>query len=349
MRARLFWSGGCALWLLAQPTPTLCQCFTLTQEHVDLLSVHFDPTENQLSLKAADDDHDLVYEYDECIVQCPESMKFSLPAGTPLGEEGTPIWILPQNPYAGVPYVGVSAEALAPGSFQDRITIRLLRVDGPGHFLLWQSTGFGDFEVRLDSRDGIDDADRITPAVGAHEHYNWGFTTNGVYHAYFQAEGRRTGQTTTLLSPETPLTFHVLPLSPFELWTVTNWPCQSDPTLIAPEANPDLDGAPNAIEFAVGTNPNTPDPGPWLTLELLPEANPTSSLITFTQSKAATNATLTVVAIENLTAPQTQWRVIHQIENTVDLGDREQLTLRDEVPINSSAPRFYRLRADLAP
>ena len=204
---QLFFTVVIALALATAPRAS-AQCFQLTQEHVDLLSVIWNSTSNQVSLMASDDTHGLLYASNQCVVICPESMKFTLPPGTPLGNEGDPLWILPQSPYTGVPYVGVSAEQVPSGVFNDPLTLKLTRLEGPGHFILWQAGSFGGFDVKMDTRDGIGSNESITLPVGGHAHYNWGFTTSGVYRAYFQASGVLLGQSTPAVSPETPYPFN---------------------------------------------------------------------------------------------------------------------------------------------
>lgn len=340
-------AGGLAGWLLlfAAPAVQSASCVAFTREHVDFLSVHLQPGGEGLELLARDDDGGAVYRSDECVMVCPESMRFSLPAGTPLGDEGEPLWILPQNPYEEVPYIGVSTEALPSGSFDGPLTIRLLHVDGPGQVLVWQSTGFGSIEVRMDTRDGFGEQDRIMPQVGAHEHYNWGFTTNGLYRAYFQASGRRAGQTTNIFSEITPFTFHVLPLRPFESWTATRWPCACDTNVVAAGADPDRDEAPNAVEYGSGTDPTTFTPPPWLTVEFEARQGFTHALLSYQRAKDAPDASMHVRAAENIAAPQ--WRTVAQVVKVLDQGTTERVTLRDEVPVGSAGARFYRLHATI--
>ena len=91
------------LLLLTTVQRASAQCFQFTAEHVDLLSVTWSSESTQISLMASDDTHGNLYASNQCVVICPESMKFSLPSGTPLGNEGDPLWILPQNPYSNVP------------------------------------------------------------------------------------------------------------------------------------------------------------------------------------------------------------------------------------------------------
>ncbi len=42
---------------------------------------------------------------------------------------------------------------------------------------------------------------------------------------------------------------------PYDLWTAAQFPGVSDPAVIAPTADPDRDGLPNAVEFVLGENP----------------------------------------------------------------------------------------------
>lgn len=333
--------------ILAEAPRLEAPCYAFTQEHVDLLSVRWTAASNQLSLMASDDDHHALYASNQCVVVCPESMKFTLPAGTPLGEEGDPFWILPQNPYPGAPYVGVSAEALPPGTFEDPLTIQLLRVDGPGHFLIWQSTSFGSLDIKMDTRDGIGPEDRLTPFVGGHEHHNWGFTTSGVYRAYFQVSGRRPGQSTNLVSAETPFTFHVLPLRPFERWTATQWPCECNPSIIAPDADPDHDAAINVIEYALGTDPHAPTAKAWPAAGLVRTNGQAYGALTYTRSKSATDCRYDVVAASDLFAPE--WQVLTTVHEGVDLGPQERVTLRDEQPLPAHTQRYYRLEVRIRP
>jgi surface-anchored protein len=318
------------------------RCFQFTQEHVDLLSFQWNSTSSQLSLMASDDTHGLLYASNECAVLCPESMKFTLPAGTPLGNEGDSLWILPQNPYAGVPYVGVSAETIAAGIFNDPLNIRLKRLEGPGHFTVWQSTGVGSIDIKMDTRDGIGPNDKLTPLVGGHEHYNWGFTTSGVYRAYFQASGVRVGQSTHTYSAETPFTFYVLPLKPFETWQTTNWPCECRSNIIAASANPDFDAAVNAIEYALGSNPKFITTEGWPTGSIVTTNAQQYGALTFTRVKSATDCGYEVVASSQITS--TNWEVLTNIFSVLNQGATEQVTLRDAQPASAPAQRFYRFR-----
>jgi surface-anchored protein len=308
---------------------------------VDLLGFVWNASGGQLGLMASDDTHGQLYASNECVVVCPESMKFTLPGGTPLGNEGDPLWILPQNPYAGVPYVGVSSERIADGVFSGSLIARLTRIEGPGQFLVWQA-GMSGFEVVMDTRDGISANDHLTVPVGGHAHYNWGFTTSGVYRAYFQAEVRQIGQTTNTVSPETPFTFHILPLRSFELWTATNWPCECATNIIAAGADPDGDKAANAFEYGTGTDPKQLTTNAWSKFSFVTTNGQTYGAVTFTRAKTATDATCEVVAAGNLIAPN--WQALTNLHSLVNQDPTERLTVRDNVPVGSAPHRLFQLR-----
>jgi surface-anchored protein len=335
-----------SLLVFAAAARVPAQCFQFTQEHVDLLSFVWDDTSDSLSLMAADDTHGgTLYASNQCVVICPETMKFTLPGGTPLGNQGDSLWILPQNPYDGVPYVGVSAERIAAGSFKDPLAIQLKRVEGPGQFMVWQSTSFGSFDIKMDTRDGIGPDDRLTPFVGGHEHHNWGFTTSGVYRVYFQASGVRQGQTTNTVSPETPFTFHVLPLPPFETWQSTNWPCECATNVIAAGADPDGDGTANAVEYAFGTNPTALSAIGWPTLSLVRTNGENYAVLSFTRVKEATDCIYGVLASDKIAG--TNWTALGTWQSILDQGTTEKVTIRDDVALNSGRQRFYKLQIRL--
>jgi surface-anchored protein len=319
-------------------------CYYFTQEHVDVLSVQWNAAGNTLSLAASDDTHGMLYASNQCVVVCPESMAFTLPAGTPLGNEGTPLWILPQSAYAGVPYVGVSAEQVPAGILNDPLTIRLTRVEGPGQFILWQAGSFGAFDVKMDSRDGISAADALTIPVGGHAHYNWGFTTNGLYRLYFQVLGQQLGQASNTLSPETPFTFHIQPLRPFETWTATNWPCECATNIVSPGADPDGDGVVNVLEYAFGSDPHTALAINLPSAVLISDGGTNYGGLRYLKATNATDLSFEVHAADGLGGSAT---VLTNIAGTATNGPAAAVTVRDSLPVGQTARRFYQLRVTL--
>ncbi len=154
----------------------------------------------------------LNYTTNECILVVGELGKLALPGGTPFGNEGDPLYIIPQSQNPDLLYLGISTEGIAGGVFQGNLNVRLKSINGPGQFFLWQASSFGDFNVKMNTADGISAADLTTPLFGSHEYYNWVFTARGLYHLTFQVVGRRLGDTADITSADTPFTFQVLPL-----------------------------------------------------------------------------------------------------------------------------------------
>ena len=237
----------------------------LTVEHVDL-RVMYQPEDatNKLALVVRDDDHAATYLSNQVALVVAESARLELPGDIPpLGSAGEPLWILPQTQDPALLYLGLSTEGVSPAVFPDGVALYLRAVQGPGHAFAWQA-GLGGLEVRFNSRDGCDDSDRIAMPAGSHAHWNFGFTSNGVYELVFEVQGRRAGVETNDFSLLTPIRFEVEPLPPepsrpFVLWQQANWPGVTDETVIGAGADPDRDGVVNAVEYALGLNPHVPD------------------------------------------------------------------------------------------
>jgi len=181
-------------------------------EHCDFL-IQYDPAASvPLSIVLRDEDRRRNYRTNEVRLVAAETARLALPPGTPFGGEGDPVWVLPQSQDPNLLYLGFSAERIPSGVFSRPFNFRLVSVEGPGHFFAWQATEFGSLSVRMNTRDGIGEDDKTTPIIGSHEHFNWGFTSNGLYRVTFQVDGRRVGESTNLVSEPSTFDFHVLPL-----------------------------------------------------------------------------------------------------------------------------------------
>lgn len=185
---------------------------TLAKNHVDLRVLYTPDGTNHLAFVARDEDHQVNYATNECLLVVNEAAKLILPGGTPFGNEGDALYAIPQSQNPELLYLGISTEGIAGGVFAGNLHVRLKSVAGPGKFFLWQASSFGDFNVKMNTADGITDTDETTPLIGSHEHYNWGFSALGVYQVTFQISGRRLGDAADITSPLTTFTFHVLPL-----------------------------------------------------------------------------------------------------------------------------------------
>jgi surface-anchored protein len=142
--------------------------------------------------------HEDLGEFDpgEVILQVGPAAESTVPAHPGfsfLGSAGTSVWILPQTEEGHsdhLLFLGLSAEEQEPGLFlNDRITLSLAGVTGPGQFALYEVDAFGTPSVFMNSADGITDADRVDLLAGTHRHANWAFTMPGEYEVSFRASG----------------------------------------------------------------------------------------------------------------------------------------------------------------
>lgn len=318
----------------------------ITRGHVDLLGLAWNPEEERplsLIVEAETPDGQISCPPEECIVVCPESMKMSLPEGTPLGDGGDWLWILPQSHYEGVPFVGICAEDIPSDLFRDSIRIQLTGVEGPGDFLLWQSTS--GIDLRMDSRDGFSSGDYLEIQASAHAHYNWGFTSPGVYQISFRAHATKVGESEPIYSPEALYTFHVLPLpelSPFETWQAIYW--TAGDAEAAPEADPDRDGLPNLVEYAAGTHPLEKDSANPLSIGFIRKEGERYCQLSFSKSAAATDCSCEVIARDSLSGDDTE-EILKPISE--ETGEKGIKTLfEDPVPLSSKG-KFYQLKVNL--
>lgn len=90
-----------------------------------------------------------------------------------------PIWVLPQGSPGALPFLGFATEELSSSDFS-AASWEMTAFSGPGEFALWQG-GFTPI-VYMQTNDGISSSDILNaPGIGSHDHFNWGFTAEGVY------------------------------------------------------------------------------------------------------------------------------------------------------------------------
>lgn len=193
----------------------------------------------------------------------------------------------------------------------------------------------------MNSRDGIDEADKIAPLIGGHEHANWGFSAPGIYTITFQVTGRRTGETANIASDFVPFTFHVLPLPerPFQTWQREQFGEDTSELVRAAEADPDGDGLSNVAEYAFGLNP----------LEAQTSRRPVFQRITTEQGAfggvrlaRAISATDIEIVVESAGEVGGPWETMDEHTATAD-GMIEWVDYIDTLPMNEMAARLYRV------
>ena len=274
----------------------------------------------------------------------------TLPSGTPFGNAGQPFWILPQSQNPALLYLGVNAERIPNGVFSNSLTIQLKRFTGPGYFMAWQAVGPGQYNIRLDTRNGLDTNDAFSPITGSHEHFNWGFSTTGVYSCTFQASGRRIGETTNILSPESTYVFQILPLPPptnYQTWARGYWPPGFNPPTTQTNGNPDGDIYPNALEYAFNLSPtnassitNAPQ------FSFVTTNSQKFGALSFTRYPPALDLQSAVEASGSVSGPWTPLTNTFAVA-PLSNGVTERLTTRDFLPVTNGATRFYRLKTTL--
>ena len=327
------------------------QFLVLNHEHTDGLCILYDDTaaSNQLSLISWQRDANLDLPTNQVILVAKPESKLILPSGTPFGDSGQPMWILPQSQNPKLLYLGVNSERVPSGVFSGPLNIRLKRFEGPGYFMAWQSTGPGQYNIRIDTRDGIDTNDFFAPLIGSHEHFNWGFSAPGVYSATFQVVGLRIGDTNPISSAEHTFVFHVQPLpvpTNYLTWARSHWPAGFNGTATLPTGNADGDAFDNLHEYALGLSAfssNSITEAPIFSFVTTNSAQ--YGALTFTHWVPAADLICEPVAADALNSPN--WETLTNIVSSAGSETKETLTIRDSVSTTQAAHRFYQLRVQL--
>jgi surface-anchored protein len=244
--------------------------FEVTPAHGELEAGHADIEvayeEGELELHIHDEDTDMELEPGEVVLAVPEAAESAVPDGANfafLGNVGDPLWILPQTAQSDVLFLGIAAGEVESGVFMNDTTyVELVSVDGPGNFFVYNTDSFGVPSVGIDSADGITSDDRLTVLAGSHGHVNWTFDAEGDYELAFVVKGTLLDSTSVESEPTT-FNFEVGhhdddEHETFEQWTLDNFGANPGDEASV-DGNPDLDDLNNVLEFAFGTDPNTPD------------------------------------------------------------------------------------------
>ncbi len=265
-----------------------------------------------------------------------------------LGSPGAPVWVLPQSQNLTLPYVGTSGEDLPDGTFDGPVVFELRSVEGPGNFFVWQVSGAGQPPiVKMICTNGVVSPrnNSTAPLIGSHEHFNWGFSTNGLYRVTFRCTGRRLNESTNIVGRDVAWAFQIPPLRPWEQWVSTNWPPATASSVAGANADPDGDGVANIFEYSSGSNPN--DPASWAKPDIGFVTVETESYgaLTWLHAKSAPDLVFKPEVSGDLAGGT--WSPLENVFGVVDGGPTEAITMRDDVSREADARRFYRLRLKL--
>lgn len=204
--------GVLAAWptLAAHAAPTV-----FTDEHVDIGAAYVG---GELELEAHDETNDQEYEPGDVLFYVSPAALTAQPAGSEwnfIGAgSGGNVWVLPQTQTPGLPFVGLAAEEVDPGTFASYLELdsrvasegewlkfSLLDVRGPGQFSVWTGSGFGT-TVWMATSDGFDSSDAFFQLAGNHTDANFGFTATGIYEVDLQVSAYLGPGATNLISSE---------------------------------------------------------------------------------------------------------------------------------------------------
>lgn len=133
------------------------------------------------------------YDVDEVYTRVPDSQVFSRLDGAEWDFLGVAaqetVWFLPQRNALGAPFLGVGAEALGFDDWTGPISYEFSVVDMPdgAAFSIWRTNAFGTPTVQVAT--SLAGADSFEVSVGSHTHFNWGFTSEGIYQIRLTATG----------------------------------------------------------------------------------------------------------------------------------------------------------------
>jgi autotransporter-associated beta strand protein len=158
------------------------------------------------------------------------------------------------------------------------------------------------------------------------------------------------------LDPESPAAEQSLTLAvaepPYLAWShFIQWDKVVPPADSSTGADPDQDGIPNLLEFALGSDPLTPGPSP-LTAELVPDGASLRLQIRFSRAAAATDLTYWVEGSSNLSSwdpvavkTSGEGNSFESMDGTSEIQENAgQVIITDGTSSSASPRRFLRLK-----
>lgn len=197
--------------------------------------VQFDEGEIDFEIVYADGEWETVlldeaagreFETDEAWLVAKPAAKQLVPADPAfafLGTAGSPVHILPQEETAGLLFLGIAGDEIAPGLFNgETVQLQLVSANGPGEFALYEVDAFGAPTVFMNTRGGLSSADVFPVAVGSHSHVNWAFSAPGEYALTFKASGTLAAGGMLTESTDVTLSFLIQDTGPVLTATTVN-------------------------------------------------------------------------------------------------------------------------------
>lgn len=197
-----------------------------------------------------------------------------------LGQAGQAVWLIPQNnPGPAIPWVGFGGYGEAGSNPADglagldpipeltgsltapAVRVRFVGATTPegADFALWQTGAGGAITLFFSNRPGTTAPQHFGLRSGQHVHFNWGFSQPGYYRVHLRLEGTIGG--TLPVSKDVSVVFSVSTLPGFEVWRRGSSRFTAEERALAsvggPDADPDGDGTPNLLEYALQREPRT--------------------------------------------------------------------------------------------
>jgi hypothetical protein len=114
----------------------------------------------------------------------------------------------------------------------------------------------------------------------------------------------------------------------------------ADPAVSGDLADPDGDGIPNLMEYALGLEPRQPDQTGLPFAKIMDDY----FTLTYNRRKGATDLSLVVEVSDDLLIWRTGAPYVEELQ-IVDGEEAEMVTVRSRLPVSQTTQRFMRLRA----
>ena len=202
---------------------------TLSIGHVDGFEVHYDPAaitpEKPLGLHIHDDTTDTHYEPAGVILRVNEAA-YGLQGevftnALRLGWASGNGWVLPATQSESVDvngdptmlFLGVASDGGGVNWAGNQFKISLISeaATNPGDFAMYRFSSGEVFSNPINTKNGVSSSDfvAVSSNVGSHDHWNWAFSSAGLYVLDFQASGMLDG--VLYVSEIETYTFNVIP------------------------------------------------------------------------------------------------------------------------------------------